>query len=262
MPSHIFTRLGLWQESINSNRASAEAAKIHVQKTMPGAGSFDQLHAMDYLTYAYLQLGEEEKAKEVVDEAAAIQKLDQNTFQAAYAFAAIPARFAVERHQWKDAAALQVKPEWFPWNQFPYAEAITHFAAGLGAARIGNAAAAKRELDKLASIRQALETQDKYWAGQVEIQRQTVAAWIELAEGRKENALNQMRSATALEDSTEKHPVTPGSVMPAHELFGEMLMQLDRPADARTEFEKSLEMAPNRLNAKKAVESADSKTAK
>ena len=261
MPSHIFTRLGLWQESIVSNRASADAAKNHVQKTIPGAGSFDELHAMDYLTYAYLQLGEEDQAKAVVEEAAGIQKLDQNSFAAAYALAAIPARFAVERHQWKEAAALQVKPEWFPWSQFPYAEAITHFAAGLGAARTGDLESAKRELDKLTSIHQALE-QEQYWAGQVEIQRQAVAAWIEFAEGKKEAALNQMKSATALEDSTEKHAVSPGAIMPAHELLGEMLMQMNQPAEALRQFEKSLEMAPNRLNAKKAVEAASKKAAK
>ncbi len=140
MPSHIFTRLGLWDESIQSNLASAAAAKSQMAKTVPGATSQDQLHAMDYLTYAYLQTCQDEKAKRIVDEAESASKVDQQVFQAAYAFAAIPARYALERRRWSAAAALQVRPAWFPWMQFPYAEALTHFARALGSAHAGNIA--------------------------------------------------------------------------------------------------------------------------
>jgi len=249
MPSHIFTRLGLWEESVQSNLASAAKAKEHVQQTIPGADSFDELHAMDYLEYAYLQLGNEQKAKEVRLQAAAIQKLDQNQFAAAYALAAIPARYALERQDWKGAAALQVKPEWFPWNQFPYAEAITHYAVGIGAARSNDLEKAKQAAARLGGIQTGLSTQDPYWAKQVEIQRQSVVAWITFAEGKKEEALALMRKAANLEDSTEKHAVSPGAIIPAHELVGAMLLEMDQKEKAVEEFKKSLATAPNRRNA-------------
>ena len=134
MPSHIFTRLGLWQESIESNIASAEAARSYVAKTHPGAASFDQLHAMDYLTYAYLQTAQDGKVKEIVDTLYAINKVDANTVAAAYGFAAIPARYALERNRWSEAASLREHPADFPWNDFRYAEAIIYFARALGAA--------------------------------------------------------------------------------------------------------------------------------
>src|SRR5262249_55792908 len=142
MPTHIFTRLGLWQESIQSNIASAAAAKNHVAKTHPGAASFDQLHAMDYLTYAYLQGAEDPKAKSVFDELSQISKLDLENFAAAYAFAAIPARYTLERRRWAEAAKLSPRPRAFPWKGFPYAEAIIYFARAVGAARSGDTAAA------------------------------------------------------------------------------------------------------------------------
>ncbi len=249
MPSHIFTRLGLWQESIDSNIASAAKAKAHVEKTMPGAGSFDQLHAMDYLVYAYLQLGNEKAAGQILEEAEKIGKLDLDNFAAAYAFAAMPARYALERNQWKDAAALRVAPVWFPWQKFSYAEAITHFAAGVGAARSADVETAVSAERRLGEIHKTLVDQDKYWAGQVEIQRLSVAAWLAYAQGKREEALQMMRSATELEDSTEKHPVTPGAILPAHELLGDMLMELGRPKEAEAEYKKSLATAPNRLRA-------------
>ncbi len=143
MPSHIFTRLGLWQDSIESNLASAAAARKYIAKTLPGATSQDELHAMDYLAYAYLQTCQDEQAKRIVEEAASTSRVDQKVFQAAYALAAIPARYALERRRWSAAAALQVQPAWFPWMRFPYTEAITHFARALGSARSGNPPAAR-----------------------------------------------------------------------------------------------------------------------
>src|SRR5262245_28568370 len=203
MPTHIFTRLGLWQESIQSNIASADAAKNHVARTHPGAASFDQLHSMDYLEYAYLQCAQDQKAKAVFDELSQINKLDLENFAAAYAFAAIPARYTLERRRWAEAAKLTPHPSTFPWSRFPYAEAIIYFARAVGAARGGDASAARKDVEKLAAIQQALaQAKDAYWADQVEIQRRAAAAWLALAEGDREKALEVMRAAAELEDST------------------------------------------------------------
>ena len=251
MPSHIFTRLGLWQDSIESNLASAAAAKNYIAKRAPGVASQDQLHAMDYLAYAYLQTCQDGEAKRVVDEAATVSKVDQEVFQAAYAFAAIPARYTLERRRWSAAAALQVLPAGFPWTRFRYAEAITYFARALGAARSSNPSAARGEVDKLAAIQKALaQVKEAYdWSTQVEVQRQAALAWIAHAEGNQEAALLWMRSAADLEDKTDKHPVTPGPVLPARELLGELFMELDQPMLAFPEFEAVLRSSPKRFNA-------------
>ena len=251
MPSHIFTTLGLWQDSIDSNLASAAAARRLIATTLPGAASQDQLHAMDYLVYAYLQTCRDEPAERVVEEAAAVSTVDQNVFQAAYALAAIPARYALERRRWGRAAALEVRPAGFPWTRFRYAEAITRFARALGAARSGNPSTARADIQKLAAIHQSLApVQLEYdWSAQVEVQRLAASAWCAHAEGDNAAALRSMRSAADLEDQTDKHPVTPGPVLPARELLGELFMELDRPAQALPEFEAVLRNAPKRFNA-------------
>ena len=249
MPSHIFTRLGLWPESIESNIASATAAKNYTAKMHPGAASFDQLHALDYLAYAYLQTAQDGKAKAIVDEIYSIKKVDAATFAAAYAFAAVPARYAFERRQWSEAAALKVYPSDFPWNNFPYAEAMIYFTRAIGSARSGDAAGASKAIERLASIQKSLaEAKENYWATQVEIERRAASAWLAHAEGKNEEALNLMRSAADLEDSTEKHPVTPGAIVPARELLGDLLLELREPQQALKEFEASLLVSPNRFN--------------
>ncbi|HEY5073739.1 MAG TPA: hypothetical protein VII34_03520 [Pyrinomonadaceae bacterium] len=249
MPSHIFTRLGLWQESIESNIASATAAKNYAAKMHPGAASYDQLHAMDYLAYAYLQTAQDGKVKEIVDALYSMNKVDANTVAAAYAFAAIPARYALERRQWSDAAALKVHPADFPWSDFPYAEAMIYFARSLGASRSGDTARASKDIERLIAIQRSLaEAKENYWATQVEIQRRAAAAWLAHAEGKQEEALQLMRSAADLENSTEKHPVTPGAIVPARELLGELLLELREPRQALQEFEASLLVSPNRFN--------------
>jgi tetratricopeptide (TPR) repeat protein len=249
MPSHIFTRLGLWQESIQSNLASAEAARKHVALSHPGAASFDQLHALDYLVYAYLQGAEDQKARQILDQAALLSKVDASVLAASYAFTAIPARYSVERRRWSDAAKLELHPLDFPWEQFRYSEALIYFARALGAARSGDPAAARKEVDKLSAIQKALvESNQGYWAGQVEIQRRSAAAWLAHAEGNDQEALALMRSAAELEASTEKHPVTPGPIVPARELLGDMLLELKQPEEALREFETSLGDSPNRFN--------------
>ncbi|MGI8565709.1 MAG: tetratricopeptide repeat protein [Pyrinomonadaceae bacterium] len=272
MPSHIFTRLGLWQEAIGSNLDARASAKAHaVRNRLPGAWD-EQLHAMDYLAYAYLQGAQDKQAWGVLDELNRIRKVDPPNFKVAYAFTAIPARYALERRQWNEAAKLPLHPgtmETFPWESFRWAEAQIRFARAIGAARTGDAASARQEVEKLAEIRQTLaEVKGGYdWGKQVDIKRQIAAAWLAHAEGKQEEALRLMRAAAELDDATEKHPVTPGAILPAREQFGELLLELKQPAAALQEFETSLRSAPNRFNglygaARAAKLAADQKTAK
>ena len=252
MPTHIFTRLGLWQESITANLESARTARELVARAHPGAASFDGLHALDYLVYAYLQIDDQEKVRAAADEAAAARRFDEPNFAAGYAIAAIPARRALERHDWKAAAALEAPVVDLPWQQFPYAPAITHFTQAVGAARIGQPARARAALESLRSIQRQLTTTPvpgPYdWAGQVESMRLAASAWISRSEGRNDEALTQAEAAAELEETVGKHPVTPGPVLPARELLGDLLLDLDRPGEALTAFESSLLESPNRFN--------------
>jgi len=244
MPSHTFTRVGAWQESIETNLASAAAARKDNAAT-------EELHALDYQVYAYLQTAQDAAARETMDGIAAVgARIDASSPGAAapplagyYALAAIPARYALERNAWTDAAALT--PLGSP---FANAEAITHFARALGAARSGNAGAASRSAEKLVSLRDTLQkANDTYWAGQVDIQHRIATSWIALAEGRQEEALAMLREAADMEDATEKSAVSPGPIKPARELLGEMLLELKRPADALKEFESTMKKEPNRF---------------
>ena len=249
MPSHIFTRLGLWPEAISSNLESEAAARDYSAKMhMPGAWD-QQLHAMDYLMYAYLQMADDLKARAVLDELNKITTTTPESVAPAYAFVAIPARYAIERRQWEEAASLEIRPESFPWNRYPWARAIVSFARGIGAARKGDAAAARDEAQKLAAIERDFANARGYnWAGQVEVQRLTVSAWTAHAEGKNDVAIQLMRAAADLEDASDKHPVTPGPIMPARELLGELLLELGRNSEALREFETSLVVAPKRFN--------------
>ena len=248
MPSHIFTRLGLWDECISSNLASAAKARGYVEASKGAAvTAFDELHADDYLVYAYLQQHRYEEAKALVDRLNAVVKLDTPSFAALYALGAVPARYALERRQWKEAAAL--RPLQFEWEKVPYAEANIHFARALGAARIGDLELARDALARITLIQQALvEQKNTYWAEQVQIQRMTAEAWLRLGEKKPEKALEIMRAAADLESSTGKHPVTPGAVIPARELLADMLLELGKPEECLAELEKSSREAPNRFN--------------
>jgi hypothetical protein len=250
MPSHIFTRLGMWQDSIQSNLASAATARQKAAKTQPGAASQDELHALDYLMYAYLQGAQDEKAKGILDQARANSAVDQAVFQAAYAWTAIPARFALERRQWNEAASLTLHPANFPWDRFRFAAANIHFARALGAAHNGDVALAGQEVEQLAAIQKTLsEVKGGYdWARQVEIQHRAATGWLAHAEGKNNDAVELLRAAAELEDSTDKHPVTPGAILPARELLGDLLLELKQPAQALKEFETVLRTAPNRFN--------------
>lgn len=247
MPSHIFTRLGLWDASIEMNARSAAAARA---RSVDGAVPMDVFHALDYLAYAHLQRGETAQARAVLDSLRSVEGPRMAHIATAYAMAAVPARLALETGDWQAAAALPARdPADYPWDRFPAIEAITHFARGIGAARSGDPAGAREAAERLASLRDAAARTSAYWADQVEIQRLSVEAWAAHAAGDASIALRRMREAAALESSTEKHPVTPGEIVPARELLGEMLLELGRYAEAREAFAAALERSPRRLRA-------------
>jgi tetratricopeptide (TPR) repeat protein len=238
MPSHIFTRVGAWRESIASNIASVRAAKADNEPN-------DQLHGMDYMVYAYLQLAEDKKAKGVIDEMGAASVPPTATLGFVFARAASPARYALERGDWKAAAELVVVP-----TKFAQADAITHFARALGAARSGNPDAAKADIAKLAELRDRLKQEkNAYWAEQVDIQSQIAIAWTLHAQGKYDEALSAMKAAADVEDATEKSPVTPGPLVPARELYGAMLLDRGNAKEALTAFETTLKKEPHRLRA-------------
>jgi Tetratricopeptide repeat len=249
MPSHIFTRVGYWQDSIDTNRLSAEAAKDELRQAKLEAGSYNALHAMDYIVYAALQLGKDKEAKAVVDEIRGVEKIDAEQFAAAFAFAAIPTRYALERRQWADAAELVFHPQSLSWDKFPQAQSIVWFGRGLGAARGGQPAEATKSLAQLEALRDGMTAaKNAYWANQAEIQRLAVAGWIARAQGRNDEAVALLRQAADREDATEKHPVTPGSIQPAREMLAELLLDLGQAQQALAEFEASQKVDPNRLH--------------
>jgi hypothetical protein len=243
MPSHTFTRVGMWEESVNTNLRSMEVASA--------VGSWSEvLHAADYAVYAYLQMRRDSAAKGVLAELPAIaDKFDPQAVTGAapgsaglFALAAIPARYALERGAWSEAAELQPAS-----TSFPYAEAMTYFARALAAAHLKDAALARASIDSLSAIAARLTASNEpYWAEQVAIQRLGAQAWLDLAEGRTADALNSMRAAADREDATEKSAVTPGPLAPARELLGDMLVQLERPAEALAEYRRALTREPNR----------------
>jgi tetratricopeptide (TPR) repeat protein len=252
MPSHIFTRLGLWDEAIKSNLAAEAAARAHAS-AMGMAGSWDQrLHAMDYLTYAYLQTGEDKKALQVLKDLEAINQADPPSPTVAYAVTAIPARFLLERQRWEEAAAFDLPANLAglkALSNHKWAIANVHFAKAVGAARSGKVALAQDEVSTLSQIERAVKTApgEYDWGKQVTIERQIAQAWLAHAGGKDEEAVRMMRAAADLDDATEKHPITPGAILPAREQLGELLLAVGRTTDALTEYEASLSRTPRRL---------------
>jgi hypothetical protein len=246
MPSHIFTRLGLWDDDIASNTRSAAAARAYEAERGLTTMWDQRAHALDYLAYAYLQEGRDTAARRVVDEAAAAPTgFPAGSLVYEYAFAAIPARFALERGRWAEAARLIVRPA----PEWPAAEAITHFARAIGAARSGDTALARQEIAVLAQIESRLAGvggPQTYWAGQVAIQRLAASAWLAIATGDTAGAILNALQAAAREDGTQKHPVTPGPVLPARELQGDLLLLVGKPADAGKAYAATLALSPNR----------------
>jgi len=246
MPSHTFTRVGLWQESVDTNIRSAETA-------LRGASPAEALHAMDYQVYAYLQMGRDADAQRVRDTAPEVLALiDAAALGGAappaagtYAAAAIPARYAMERGVWEEAAALEARP-----SPTAYADAVTHFARAVGAARSGRAEAARADVAQLGALASKLaEMKDAYWAEQVDIQRRVSAAWVSFAEGRRAEAVSALQKVADAEDATDKSAVSPGPLAPARELLGEMLLAMDRPVEALAAFEAVMQKEPNRFRA-------------
>jgi tetratricopeptide (TPR) repeat protein len=238
MPSHIYTRVGYWKESINSNTASVKAAKAE-----KSVGNY--LHAQDYMVYAHLQLGQDKQARAVIDDMMKESDFKATVLGAHYALAASSARYAVERGDWNGASQLPVRP-----SAFNFVMAISHFARALGAARSGKPDAASPDIAKLAELRDKLrEAKDTYWAEIVDIQRQVAAAWVLHAEGKYEEALTAMSAAADAEDKTEKHALTPGPLAPARELYGFMLLDRSTAKEALAAFEATIRKEPNRFNA-------------
>jgi tetratricopeptide (TPR) repeat protein len=238
MPSHIFSMLGMWEESIRSNRAALSVAKTYV-------------HAVDFTVYAHLQQAQDDAARALVDETAALLRTQApaadltptaGILAVHTAFAAVPARYALERGAWADAAVLPVRPS------TPAADAVSHFARAMGAVRSGNAAAARPDIERLDALRDTLtQSKQEYWAEQVEIQRLAATAWAALAEGRAAEALRMMEAAADREDASEKHVAMENRLWPMRELLGELLLELKQPAMALPEFEASLQAARNRF---------------
>jgi len=238
MPSHIFTRVGAWADSIATNRRSADVAR--------SIEPDEALHAMDYMTYAYLQLARDSEARKTIDEARALVKFNPGRATAPYALAAMPARYVLERGAWGEAANLEPTP-----SNYPYTEAMTYFARALGTARSGDSAEAQKDLKRIVVLRDELKAASKtgnneYWANEVEVMRLASAAWIALALKQSDDAVALMSQAADIEDKSEKNIVTPGRLLPARELLGDMLLELHRPAEALKEYETSQQREPNR----------------
>jgi tetratricopeptide (TPR) repeat protein len=251
MPSHIFTRLGLWDDCIQSNLQAAASAKCYAEQAKIAGHWDEELHAIDYRVYAYLQKGDDEPARAQVDYLRSFTEVSPVNFKVAYAFAAVPARYVLERKKWSDAATLEIHPPNFPWEKFPWQEAITHFARLLGMVHTGDLDNARSELQKLKSLNAKLEdAKDKAQeAAQVAIQIKASEAWIELRSGNNNKALEFMAAAADMEDRMEKHPVTPGEIIPARELLAEMLLEMNKPGLALESFEQVLKTHVNRFNA-------------
>jgi hypothetical protein len=234
MPSHIFTRLGAWSDSIATNRRSATVAERN--------GDIDEaVHALDYMTYADLQLARDGDARKTCEEARGLTGFNASRATAPYALAAMPARYALERGAWEDAAKLEPVA-----THYPFTEAMTHFARALGATRSGDPAAAQKDVEHIAALRDEAKKSNEYWANEVEVMRVTSLAWVALVQKKNDDALALMHQAADSEDATEKNIITPGRLLPARELLGDMLMELNRPAEALGEYEASQHREPNR----------------
>lgn len=249
MPSHIFTRLGLWDECLKSNLQALGSAQCYAKSAGIKGHWDEELHVLDYLTYAYLQQGDNEMAKKQLEYLETITEVNPFNFKVAYAFAAIPARYALENRLWKEASMLESHLKTIPWKDYPWQDAINHFARALGAAHTGDKAKASRAYTQLQQVHQTLlDQKDNYKAGQVLIQLKTAAAWMQFIDGKKDKGLELMKEAVDLEDKTEKHPVTPCEVLPARELLGDMYLAMGHYKEAMRVYAADLENHPGRFN--------------
>src|SRR5438093_3855193 len=248
MPSHIFTRLGMWEESIAANRSSAYAARPYPAMRHREATEAEELHALDYMTYSYLQEGQDNKAKEIVDFVATVRKTNPELeFSAAYALAAIPSRYALERNAWSEAATLTV-PELPHWSSFPSFEALIEYSHALGRAHTGDVEGARKAIDRMRQLRDSsTDPRLDYFKRHLDLQIQAASAWVTYGEGKKEDAVSRCRREADAEDILGKHPVSPGALVPAREQLGDLLLTLNRPKEAQREFEAALKIYPGRF---------------
>jgi tetratricopeptide (TPR) repeat protein len=249
MPSHIFIRLGLWEESIQSNLNSTSSARCYAENTNIKGHWDEELHGMDYLVYAYLQLGDNKLAEEQLTYLNTFETTFPENFKVAYANAAIPARIALENKNWSRAANVQLPSFDFPWDKFPWQKAIIHYTRAMGSARLGDIESAEKELAILTSLHGKLVAdKDDYKSNQVDIQIKTAEAWIQFARNDYTMAIALMEQAATMEDGTGKHPVTPGEVLPARELLADLFLATGEPAKALEAYEAVLKKQPNRFN--------------
>jgi tetratricopeptide (TPR) repeat protein len=248
MPSHIFTRLGMWNEAIESNRASAEASRAYAAMRHRDATEAEELHALDYMAYSYLQQAQDKKAKEIVDLAGKVRKTNPELeFSGAYALAAIPTRYVFERNDWVAAAALKI-PDIPHWQSFPFMEALIEYGHALGRTHTGDLVGARKAIDRMQQLREATrDPKFEYFRSHLDLQMQAASAWITHREGKPDQAVEMLRQAADAEDRLGKHPVSPGAFIPIREQLGDLLLQLDRAKDAQIAFETALKIYPGRF---------------
>jgi tetratricopeptide (TPR) repeat protein len=248
MPSHIFTRLGMWDESIAANRASAEASRAYAAMRHRDATEAEELHALDYMAYSYLQEARDAEAKKIVDLAANVRKTNPELeFSAAYALAAIPTRYAFERNDWAAAAALRI-PDLPHWTSFPFMEALIEYGHALGRAHTGDVEGARKAIARMQQLGDATkDPKFDYFKSHLDLQMQAASAWVAAAEGKKNEAIDMLRRAADSEDILGKHPVSPGAFVPIREQLGTLLLEAGQPKEAQREFEAALKIYPGRF---------------
>jgi predicted Zn-dependent protease len=267
MPSHIFTRLGMWDKSIAANHASAEASRAYAAMRHRDATEAEELHALDYMAYSYLQEARDAEAKEIVDRVAKVRKTNPELeFSAAYALAAIPTRYAFERNDWEAAAALQI-PELPHWNSFPFMEALIEYGHALGRAHIGDLDGARKAIARMQQLRNATKAPKfDYFKSHLDLQMQAASAWLAVSEGKKKEAIDILKHAADAEDILGKHPVSPGAFVPIREQLGNLFLATGQPKQAQREFEAALKIYPGRFRglygaAQAAEQAGDNETA-
>jgi tetratricopeptide (TPR) repeat protein len=248
MPSHIFTRLGMWSEAIDSNRAAADAARAYAAVRHREATEAEELHALDYMAYSYLQEAQDNEAKKIVDFAGTVRKTNPELeFSAAYGLAAIPARYALERNDWAGAAGLNI-PRLPHWSSFPFMEALLEYGHALGLAHTGDLGGARKAIARMQQLRDATkDPKFDYFKKHLDLQMQAASAWVMYREGKKDEAIEILQRSADGEDVLGKHPVTPGALVPIREQLGSLLLELGRPKDAQREFEAALKIYPGRF---------------
>jgi tetratricopeptide (TPR) repeat protein len=248
MPSHIFTRLGMWDESIAANRASAEASRAYAAMRHRDATEAEELHALDYMAYSYLQEAQDGEAKKIVDVAARVRKTNPELeFSGAYALAAIPTRYAFERNDWAAAARLSV-PDLPHWSSFPFMEALIEYGHALGRAHTGDLDGARKAIARMQQLRDATkDPKFNYFKSHLDLQMKAASAWVTASEGKKNEAIEMLRQAAEAEDILGKHPVSPGAFVPIREQLGSLLLELGQAKEAQREFEAALKIYPGRF---------------